>query len=50
MKNIAKLLAIVLLLSSCASGYNLIRPDRMNYQTNLSNQDIEFSSKYGVLN
>ena len=50
MKNIAKLLAIVLLLSSCASGYNLIRPDRMNYQTNLSNQDIEFSYKYGVLN
>ena len=37
------------LLSSCASSYNLIKPERVNYQTNLTEQDVDFSYKYGVL-
>ena len=49
MKKYLKLLVIVLVLSSCASSYNAIKPNSINYQTNLTNQGIDFSYKYGVL-
>lgn len=49
MKNYLKLFVIAIVLNSCASSYNSIAPSRIQYHTNLTNKNIDFSYKYGVL-
>jgi hypothetical protein len=49
MKNYLQPFTIILVLTSCASSYNSIKPSSINYQTNLTNQNVDFSYKYGVL-
>ena len=52
MKNIILGLSILTLLGlgACASSYNAIRPELLNYQSNQSTQEVDFFYRYDVLN
>jgi len=46
---IAVLLTITLLLTSCASGYKMINPKNLNYNSNSTNKDVTLNYKYDLL-
>lgn len=46
---IGYLVAILLLLNSCASGYKMISPTNLNYNTNSSNNGVLLQYKYNLL-
>lgn len=50
MKNIVVAIATLLLITSCASSYNVINPKRIIYQNRQLDTEINFSYKYDVLN
>lgn len=52
MKNIILGLSIIALfgLGACASSYNAIRPESLNYESNEAERKVEFSYRYDVLN
>jgi hypothetical protein len=43
------LLSIILLLTSCASGYKMINPATLNYMSNNDNKEIKLEYKYNLL-
>ncbi|GIZ07820.1 hypothetical protein [Flavobacterium sp. UMI-01] len=43
------LLAIALVLTSCASGYKNIQPEKLNYNSVNATNEVVFSYKYGLL-
>lgn len=49
MKRIFLLLAITILLSSCASGYKTINPNTLNYRSNSIDQQVLLEYKYELL-
>jgi len=40
---------IVILLSGCASGYNMINPDKLNYSSRADDHSVSLEYKYGTL-
>lgn len=46
---IAKLLTILLILNSCASGYQLINPNQLSYYSKSSNNNVKLEYKYNLL-
>ena len=46
---IALLLTITLLLNSCASGYKMINPDKLNYNSKSEIQGVRLEYKYNIL-
>jgi len=43
------LVTIIVLLNSCASKYNIINPERLNYNSKTTNQGVTLNYKYNLL-
>lgn len=48
-QNLILYYCIVILLSGCASGYNMINPDKLNYASRTDDHSVSVEYKYGVL-
>lgn len=50
LQKMVPMLSVIFILSGCASGYKMINPDSLNYQSTSIDKGVTIDYKYGLLN